>query len=79
VLSGFDAIGGTADTQDLIDFSAYSGTQDITTANFASRVSITDAGADTLITMTGTGDSILLVGVADHTTVSLASGDFVLG
>ncbi|MDH4560368.1 calcium-binding protein [Pseudomonas sp. BN411] len=46
----------------------------ITAANFATRVSITDVGADTLVTIGG--NHITLVGVADATTVTQA--DFIV-
>ncbi|CAD5107743.1 peroxidase family protein [Zestomonas carbonaria] len=49
----------------------------ITAATFNSRVSITDAGADALVTINGAGGgSIRLVGVNDHTSVTQA--DFQL-
>ena len=41
----------------------------ITAANFASQVSITDAGADTLVTIGG--NSILLLNVSNHLTVTV--------
>jgi Ca2+-binding RTX toxin-like protein len=68
---GFDAnpVGG----QDLLDISTLS----ITAATFAGRVSMSDAGTDTLVTINGVdGGSILLVGVANHLAVTQA--DFLL-
>ncbi|MFI8748325.1 calcium-binding protein, partial [Pseudomonas sp. NPDC077186] len=68
----FDA--NLAGGQDLLNIAALG----ITAATFAARVSIADAGADTLVTVNGAdGGSIRLVGVADHTTVT--SADFQLG
>jgi len=66
---GFDTnpIGG----QDLLNISALN----ITAANFAGSVNITDVGADTMISIGGV-DSIRLVGVADATTVTAT--DFIL-
>ena len=66
---GFDAV--AAGGQDRIDITALN----ITAANFAGNVTITDVGADTLLNFAG-GDSIRLVGVADATTVT--SADFNL-
>jgi Ca2+-binding RTX toxin-like protein len=69
---GFDA--NPANGQDLLNIAALG----ITAATFAARVSIADAGADTLVTVNGgNGGNITLVGVADHTTVT--SADFQLG
>ncbi|QCI12535.1 heme peroxidase [Pseudomonas putida] len=67
---GFDA--NPAGGQDRLDVSGLG----ITAATFAARVSITDVGADTLVSI-GAADSIRLVGVADATTVTVA--DFILG
>ncbi|WP_079202276.1 peroxidase family protein [Pseudomonas sp. CC6-YY-74] len=67
----FDAnpVGG----QDLLNIAAFN----LNGATFASRVAITDAGADTLVTINGAdGGSITLVGVTNHTTVTIA--DFQL-
>ncbi|WP_085706162.1 peroxidase family protein [Pseudomonas sp. B8(2017)] len=58
-----NAIGG----QDRLDITAFN----ITAATFAANVTITDAGADTLVSI-GATDSIRLVGVADATTVTAA-------
>lgn len=47
------------------------------TATFNSRVVITDAGNDTLVTVNGVdGGTVRLVGLVDHTTVTIA--DFQL-
>ncbi|MFI8608431.1 peroxidase family protein [Pseudomonas sp. NPDC077649] len=71
-ITDFDA--NPAGGQDLLNIAALG----ITAATFAARVSIADAGADTLVTVNGAdGGSIRLVGVADHTTVT--SADFQLG
>jgi Ca2+-binding RTX toxin-like protein len=70
-ISGFDAnpTGG----QDLLNIAYFN----LTAADFDSRVAISDAGADTLVTINGIdGGSITLVGVATHTTVTIA--DFQL-
>jgi Ca2+-binding RTX toxin-like protein len=64
-----DAVGG----QDFIDLSAFSA---ITTANFGTSVAIADAGADALVTILATGNTIRLQGVTDHTIVS--AQDFIL-
>ena len=56
--------------QDLLNISGLG----VTAANFASLVSITDTGADTLITF-GAG-AIQLIGVADATSVNVS--DFLL-
>ncbi len=70
-VAGFDALAGGG--QDLLNIAAFN----LTAATFASRVSITDAGAHTLVTINGPdGGSITLVGVIDHTSVTLA--DFQL-
>ena len=68
-ISGFDANpdGG----QDFIDLSALG----ITAANFASRVTVTDVGADLQIQIIG-GGSMTLQGVGNPLTLTLA--DYVL-
>ncbi len=53
--------------QDRLDITAFN----ITAATFAANVTITDVGADTLVSI-GATDSIRLVGVADATTVTTA-------
>ena len=59
--------------QDLLNIAALG----ITAATFAARVSIADAGADTLVTVNGAdGGTITLVGDTNHTTVTVA--DFQL-
>lgn len=68
---GFDADPHSG--QDLLNISAFG----ITSATFAARVSITDVGADTLVKIDGNAaQTILLVGIADSTTVTQA--DFLL-
>ncbi|SFP54598.1 Ca2+-binding protein, RTX toxin-related [Geopseudomonas sagittaria] len=68
---GFDAVAGGG--QDRLDISAYN----LTGATFASRVTISDVGADTLVTINGAdGGTITLVGVGNATTVTIA--DFQL-
>jgi Ca2+-binding RTX toxin-like protein len=68
---GFDA--NPAGGQDLLNIAAFN----LTAATFASRVNIADAGSDVLVTVNGAdGGSIRLVGVTDHTTVTIA--DFQL-
>jgi Ca2+-binding RTX toxin-like protein len=64
---GFDA--NPKSGQDFLDISAFG----ITSATFAARVTITDVGADTLVTIDGNvAQTILLVGLADSTTVTQA-------
>jgi len=68
---GFDA--NPAGGQDLLNIAAFN----LTAATFASRVSIADAGNDVLVTVGGAdGGNIRLVGVTDHTSVTIA--DFQL-
>ncbi|MGV8844699.1 MAG: peroxidase family protein [Pseudomonas sp.] len=70
-ISSFDA--NPAGGQDLLNVAYFN----LTAATFDSRVVISDAGADTLVTINGIdGGSITLVGVATHTTVTIA--DFQL-
>ncbi|NMY16249.1 heme peroxidase [Pseudomonas sp. WS 5019] len=70
-ITDFDA--NPAGGQDLLNIAALG----ITAATFAARVSIADAGADTLVTVNGAdGGTITLVGVTNHTTVTVA--DFQL-
>ena len=69
-IMGFSATGGG---QDRLNVAAF----DFDQASFNSRVSIADDGNDTLVTVNGgDGGTIRLVGVADHTTVTIA--DFQL-
>ncbi|WP_339629262.1 peroxidase family protein [uncultured Pseudomonas sp.] len=71
IVNGFDA--NPAGGQDLLNIAAFN----LTAGTFASRVAIADAGADTLVTVNGAdGGSIRLVGVTDHTSVTIA--DFQL-
>jgi Ca2+-binding RTX toxin-like protein len=68
---GFDA--NPAGGQDLLNIAAFN----LTAATFASRVSIADAGNDVLVTVGGAdGGNIRLVGVTDHTSVTIT--DFQL-
>ncbi|MBI2317612.1 MAG: calcium-binding protein [Betaproteobacteria bacterium] len=67
-VQGFDA--NPAGGQDLLDISGLG----ISAATFAASVTISDIGASTLIQIGG--DSILLLGVGDATTVT--AGDFIL-
>ncbi len=68
---GFDA--NLAGGQDLLNIAAFGLTLD----TFASRVAIGDAGNDTVVTINGVdGGTITLVGVSNHTTVTVA--DFQL-
>ncbi|MFI8748322.1 peroxidase family protein [Pseudomonas sp. NPDC077186] len=70
-IHGFDA--NPAGGQDLLNIAAFN----LTAATFASRVNIADAGDDVLVTVNGAdGGSIRLVGVTDHSTVTIA--DFQL-
>jgi len=62
-IQGFDP--NPVNGQDLLDISAIG----ITSADFTSRVSISDVGADTLVTVDG-ANTILLLGVGDATTVT---------
>ncbi|MCY1528951.1 hypothetical protein D9M68_640740 [compost metagenome] len=64
----FDA--NPAGGQDLLNIASLG----ITAATFAANVAITDAGADTLVSIGA--NSITLVGVADATSVTLA--DFIV-
>jgi hypothetical protein len=67
----FDA--NPAGGQDFLDISQFG----ITAATFASRVTIADVGADTLVTIDGNAaQTIDLVGIANATTVTQA--DFLL-
>ena len=72
VITGFDAnaIGG----QDLLDISGLG----ITAATFAASVTIADLGNDTLVTINGTSNSILLLGVTGTPPNSIAQDDFLL-
>lgn len=68
---GFDA--NPSGGQDLLDISAFG----ITNGNFATRVTIADVGADTLITIDGdAAQTIRLVGIGNAGTVTQA--DFLL-
>jgi len=68
---GFDA--NPAGGQDLLNIAAFN----LTAATFSSRVSIADAGNDVLVTVNGAdGGNIRLVGVTDHTSVTIT--DFQL-
>ncbi|WP_192985252.1 peroxidase family protein [Pseudomonas sp. EggHat1] len=70
-LIGFDA--NPAGGQDLLNIAAFGLTLD----TFDSRVAIGDAGNDTVVTINGVdGGTITLVGVVNHTTVTVA--DFQL-
>jgi Ca2+-binding RTX toxin-like protein len=71
-ITGFGTTVGLA--QDLIDLRGMG----VTAANFAARVTISDIGADALITL-DTGETITLVGVNNIATVTLAGGDFLVG
>jgi Ca2+-binding RTX toxin-like protein len=68
IINGFDA--NPVDGQDLLDISALG----ITAATFAASVIITDAGADTLVTIGA--DSITLAGIGNPANVTAA--DFIL-
>ncbi|MGE8499603.1 MAG: peroxidase family protein [Pseudomonas sp.] len=70
-ITGFDALAtGGQDLLNLAYFNLNAGT-------FGSRVNIADAGNDVLVTVNGAdGGSIRLVGVTDHTSVTIA--DFQL-
>ncbi|PWK39393.1 peroxidase family protein [Pseudomonas sp. OV226] len=69
-ITGFDA-NPNGGGQDRLDITALN----ITAVNFAASVTISDVGADTLLSFAG-ADSIRLVGVADATTVT--ANDFIL-
>jgi len=71
-ISDFDAIaqGG----QDLLNVSALG----ITAANFATRVTVTDLGADMLIQFVGTTDTITLLGVNGNGQNVITAQDFIL-
>jgi VCBS repeat-containing protein len=70
-ISGFDANPGGGG-QDLLDLMAY----DITSLDFAARVSIVDLGANTMVTIDGI-DSILLLGVNGTGTNVITESDFL--
>jgi hypothetical protein len=70
-ITGFDA--NPSGGQDLIDVSALG----ITAGNFASQVTITDLGADTLVTFAG--GTILLVGVTGSGANVIDVNDFLFG
>jgi hypothetical protein len=60
-------------SQDVLDVTAFG----ITTADFAARVTITDVGNDTRITIDGnTAQTILLAGVSNATRIGV--DDFML-
>ncbi|MGY2259803.1 peroxidase family protein [Pseudomonas sp. SDO55104_S430] len=67
---GFDA--NPAGGQDRLDITGLN----ITAATFAANVTVTDVGADTLLSFAGATDTIRLVGVGDATTVNAT--DFIL-
>ncbi|MEQ1652501.1 MAG: peroxidase family protein [Hyphomicrobium sp.] len=69
-ITDFDA--GPPGGQDVLDLSALG----ITDAAFAARVTITDVGADTLVTIDNATQKILLAGINDATTITRS--DFVL-
>jgi hypothetical protein len=70
-ITGFDA--DPAGGQDHLDISAFG----IDSASFAARVTITDVGADTLVTIDGQANqTIRLVGMGNATTITAA--DFLL-
>jgi VCBS repeat-containing protein len=69
-INDFDA--GPPGGQDVIDISQFG----ITDATFAAHVTITDVGADTLITIDNVTQKILLAGINDATTIT--KSDFVL-
>ena len=70
-IAGFDA--NLATGQDLLDISAFG----ITAANFGARVSVTDLGADTRVTIDGS-DTIALLGVDGNGQNVITQGDFIL-
>ncbi len=70
-ISGFDANPGGGG-QDFLDLMAY----DITSVDFADRVSIVDLGANTMVTIDGL-DSILLLGVNGTGTNVITESDFL--
>jgi Ca2+-binding RTX toxin-like protein len=71
-INGFDAnpTGG----QDLLDITAYG----ITSADFATRVTIVDLGANTQVTIDG-ADVFTLIGVNGSGSNVITQGDFILG
>ena len=69
-ITDFDA--GPPGGQDLLDISQFG----ITAATFAAHVTITDVGADTLITIDNITQKILLAGINDASTIT--KSDFVL-
>jgi Ca2+-binding RTX toxin-like protein len=74
-INGFDAdpAPGVLD-QDRLDISA----RGITAATFAGSVTITDLGADTRVSFTGSTDTILLVGVNGNAPNIITVQDFIL-
>ena len=71
MINGFDA--NAAGGQDLIDLRA----QGITNANFAANVTITDVGADMLVTIAGDG-TLRLIGVTGVGADVITRADFLL-
>ncbi len=71
-ITGFDA--NATGGQDLMDISAFG----FSAANFAANVVITDLGADTLVDIVGTDNTILLVGVNGVGTNAIDISDFLL-
>ncbi|WP_228126839.1 beta strand repeat-containing protein [Candidatus Viadribacter manganicus] len=71
-IAGFDA--NATGGQDLLDVSALG----INAANFAANVTITDLGADTLVTIAGFG-TILLSGVNGTGANVITQADFIFG
>jgi Ca2+-binding RTX toxin-like protein len=75
VLTNFDAAGGTAATQDLIDLSALG----VTAANLASRVVESQVGANTLLTVRdGGGATIGTIQVNGVTNANIDATDYIL-
>jgi hypothetical protein len=71
-ISDFDA--DAASGQDLIDITAFG----ITAGDFGARVTITDLGASTLVTIDGSV-TITLTGVTGDGDNIITSADFLLG
>ena len=74
-ITNFDATGGTAATQDLIDLSALG----ITAANFATRVGIAPSGGNTIVTVRDAALApIGTIQINGVTSGNITASDFIL-
>jgi Ca2+-binding RTX toxin-like protein len=72
-INTFDAAGGSIATQDMLDIRAFG----LTAATFGANVTITDLGADTLVSIVG-GGTIRLNGVNGVEPNAITIADFIL-